>query len=485
MANDLTDDLYRGGSVFCDCIGGVYLMIHVHLIGIGGTGISSIARVLLERGYKVSGSDRVLSPLAMELQAVGVTVYEGHQAANIQEADLVVRSSAIPDDNTEVQAALASGIPVMKRAEFLGDLMADDFSIAVAGSHGKTTTSAMMAWALTSLQQDPTYILGGVSNNLKTNAHAGSGKYFVIEADEYDRMFLGLNPDVALLTNVGYDHPDCFPTVGAYESAFRDFIRKTKPGGMVVACEPDAKRLHLIDDLPATIHGITFGFSQDADYRAMNLKMNDRGCFNFDVFASNGGKQLAVVSMTIPGEHNVLNALGVFSALHQLGFGADHIAGALGSFLGTGRRFEIVGEVSGVTVVDDYAHHPAKIKATLAAARNRFPGRRIIAVWQPHTFSRTKALASEFAAAFENADLVLVSEIYASREKLEAYSSNEVVKSITNTDARYIASLPEISSFLIHEVRSEDVIIVLSAGDANQVCNDVLSALQERKGYNG
>jgi UDP-N-acetylmuramate--alanine ligase len=254
---------------------------------------------------------------------------------------------------------------------------------------------------------------------------------------------------------------------------------------MVVACEPDAKRLHLIDDLPATIHGITFGFSRDADYRAMNLEMNDRGCFNFDVFASNGGKQLAVVSMSIPGEHNVLNALGVFSALHQLGFDANQIALALGSFLGTGRRFEIVGEVSGVTVVDDYAHHPAKIKATLAAARNRFPGRRIIAVWQPHTFSRTKALAPEFAAAFENADMVLVSEIYASREKLEAYSSNEVVKSITNADARYIASLPEISSFLIHEVRSEDVIIVLSAGDANQVCNDVLSALQERKGYNG
>ncbi len=460
-------------------------MTHVHLIGIGGTGISSIARVLLERGYKVSGSDRVLSPLAKELQALGVAVYEGHQAANIQDADLVVRSSAIPDDNAEVIAALGSGIPVLKRADFLGDLMADDFSFAVAGSHGKTTTSAMLAWVLTSLQQDPTFILGGVSKNMNTNAHAGSGKYFVIEADEYDRMFLGLNPDVILLTNVGYDHPDCFPTVGEYEFAFRDFIKQTKSNGMLVANEADAKRLHLIEDLPTAIHGTTYGFSQDANYQAANLELNNLGCFNFEVLTSAAGKKLAAVNMSIPGEHNVLNALGVFSVLHQLGFAADLIAVALGSFLGTGRRFEIVGEVSGITIIDDYAHHPAKIQATLAAAKNRFPGRRIIAVWQPHTYSRTKALASEFSASFENADLVIVSEVYASREKLEAYSSNEIVKAITNTEARYFASLPEISAYLVQKLHSGDVMIVLSAGDANQICTDVISSLLERKVNNG
>ena len=460
-------------------------MTHVHLIGIGGTGISSIARVLLERGYKVSGSDRVLSPLARELQAVGVAVFEGHQAANIQGADLIVRSSAIPDDNAEVQAALASGIPVLKRADFLGNLMAEDFSIAVAGSHGKTTTSAMMAWVLTSLKQDPTFILGGVSKNLNTNAHAGSGKYFVIEADEYDRMFLGLNPDVTLLTNIGYDHPDCFPTIGEYELAFRDFIKKTKSNGLLAANESDAKRLRLIEDLPATIHGITYGFSQEANYQAANLKLNELGCFNFEVLSSADGKILVSVNMSVPGEHNVLNALGVFSVLHQLGFAAELIAESLGTFLGTGRRFEIVGEVSGIIIIDDYAHHPAKIKATLAAAKNRFPGRRIIAVWQPHTYSRTKALASEFSASFDNANMVIVSEIFASREKLEPYSANEVVRNITSTEARYIPSLPEITSFLTRELRSGDVLIVLSAGDANQVCIDVLSALQERKVNNG
>jgi UDP-N-acetylmuramate--alanine ligase len=320
---------------------------------------------------------------------------------------------------------------------------------------------------------------------LNTNAHAGSGIYFVIEADEYDRMFLGLNPDVILLTNVGYDHPDCFPTIGEYELAFRDFIKKTKSNGMLVAIESDAKRLHLVEDLPATVNAITYGLSQDADYQAANLKLNSLGCFNFEVLTPTDGKKLAAVKMSIPGEHNVLNGLGVFSVLHQMGFAADLIAGALGSFLGTGRRFEIVGEVSGITIIDDYAHHPAKIKATLAAARNRFPGRRIIAVWQPHTFSRTKALASEFAASFVNADLVIVSEIYASREKLESYSSKEVVKSISNKNTKFIASLPEITSFLISELRSGDVIIVLSAGDANQVCTDVLSSLLERKVNNG
>ncbi len=343
----------------------------------------------------------------------------------------------------------------------------------------------MMAWVLTSLKQDPTYILGGVSNNLKTNAHAGSGKYFVIEADEYDRMFLGFNPDVILLTNVGYDHPDCFPSVESYESAFREFVRNTKPGGLLVASQPDASRLHILENLPAAVQGISYGFSQDANYQATGLKLNNMGCFNFEVITSSIGKSLAAVSMSIPGEHNVLNALGVFAVLHQLGFAAEKIASALGSFLGTGRRFEIVGEVSGITIIDDYAHHPAKIKATLAAAKNRFPGRRIIAVWQPHTYSRTKALAAEFSASFENADLVIVSEIYASREKVEPYSSIEVVKSIANTEARYIASIPEISAFLVRELHPGDVVIILSAGDANQVCTDVLTALQERKGYNG
>lgn len=453
-------------------------MTHVHLIGIGGTGISSIARVLLERGYTVSGSDRLLSTLAQELQAAGVQVFEGHAASQIDGADVVVRSSAIPDDNVEVQAALAKGIPVLKRADFLGSLMQQNTSIAVAGTHGKTTTSAMLAWVLTSLAQDPSYILGGVSLNLKNNAHAGKGKFFVVEADEYDRMFLGLEPDVILFTSIGYDHPDCFPTVADYEEAFRQFTRRLKPGGLIIGNTADAARLKLFAGTLPHNSGKTYGFEATADYQARELKLNAQGAFTYT--AAKSGHPLATVALAVPGEHNVLNSLGVLATLAELGYEPAAIAEALHTFLGTGRRFEVVGDISGITVIDDYAHHPAKIQATLAAAKSRFGGHRIIAVWQPHTYSRTKALAAEFIESFHNADLVVVSEIYASREKAESYSAREVAQAITYTRCKFISSLKEISSFLLSELRPQDVLLVLSAGDANQICSDVLNGLKER-----
>ncbi len=454
-------------------------MTHVHLIGIGGTGISSIARVLLEKGYTVSGSDRVLSALANDLGVAGATVFAGHAADNIDGADIVVRSSAIPDDNVEVQAARAKGIPVLKRSEFLGSLLHEYKSIAVAGSHGKTTTSAMLAWALVALDQHPSYILGGVSSNLKNNAQAGKGSLFVVEADEYDRMFLGLNPDVILFTSIGYDHPDCFPTPADYEEAFREFVARLKPQGLIIMNAEDAARLHMFENAPASHQGFTYGLSAGANYQAKNLQVNSAGGFSYDIYKQND--VLARVQLQVPGEHNVFNSLGVFAVLHQLGFEPAKIAAALSQFSGTGRRFEIVGEAAGVTVVDDYAHHPAKIQATLSAARSRFPHRRIVAVWQPHTFSRTRALADDFAASFHDADLVIVSEIYASREKSEGYSAIEVARQISYTESRFIPSLSEISSFLAKKLQPGDVLIVLSAGDANQICSDVLAHLSERK----
>lgn len=454
-------------------------MTHVHLIGIGGTGISSIARVLLEKGYQVSGSDRVLSSLALDLRTAGVTVFSGHAPENISGADIVVRSSAIPDNNVEVLAALAAGIPVQKRSEFLGTLLSQHKSLAVAGSHGKTTTSAMLAWSLTSLGQDPSYILGGVSNNLHNNAHAGSGQHFVIEADEYDRMFLGLNPDVILFTAIGYDHPDCFPTPADYEQAFHQFAACLKPHGLMVAPVEDSSRLKIFASAPDSHRAYTYGLSDDALYQAKDLKVNDAGGFSFRILFN--GSELARADLKVPGEHNTMNALGVFAVLHQLGFSPVKIAEALSQFTGTGRRFEIVGEVSGITVVDDYAHHPAKIQATLAAARNRFPARRIVAVWQPHTYSRTRTLAEDFAASFHNADVVIVSEIYASREKPEEFSSRQVAENITYTETHFVPSLPEINAILAKKLQRGDVLIVLSAGDANQVCSEVLATLSERK----
>jgi UDP-N-acetylmuramate--alanine ligase len=453
-------------------------MTHVHLIGIGGTGISSIARVLLEKGYTVSGSDRVLSSLAVDLRTSGVTVFEGHSASNINGADIVVRSSAIPDDNVEVKEAHLKGIPVLKRSDFLGSLMSQNFGIAIAGSHGKTTTSAMMAWALTYFGEDPSYILGGVSKNLKNNAHAGKGSQFVIEADEYDRMFLGLQPDVILLTNIGYDHPDCFPTPKDYEDAFRQFIQRLKPGGILVINSSDESRLSLSKSNVGAKGLLTYGLDSSAMFKASNLKVNARGGYTFDVMVKN--ETVTSIELAVPGEHNVLNLLGVFAVLYQLGYSPVKIASGLNAFEGTGRRFEIVSEINGITVIDDYAHHPAKIQATLAAARNRFPGKRIIAVWQPHTYSRTKALEEDFIQSFHNADLVVVSEIYASREKIEAYTSETVALQITYTRSKYFRTLPEISKFLLSELKKDDVLIVLSAGDANQICTDVITGLNER-----
>jgi len=454
----------------------------IHLIGIGGTGMSSIARVLLEQGWAVSGSDRLLSPLALELRAAGALIYEGHDSRHVQGVDLVVRSSAINDENPEVAAAVRLGIPVMKRQEFISELSKDRMCIAVAGSHGKTTTSTMMAWSLAQLGLDPGYILGGVSRDLGNNARAGTGEHFVIEADEYDYMFLGLIPAVILLSNVEYDHPDCFPTVEKYQAAFSTFVNQLEPGGLLVTNADDPGSLSKLTDAPASARVVTYGLTTSADYTAVDVKPNTMGGFEFIVQANPLQKTVASVSLRVPGIHNVRNALGVLAALHALGFPVQQVAQALSAYTGSGRRFEVIAEVDGITIVDDYAHHPSKITATLSAARARYPNRRIIAVWQPHTYSRTQALEVDFINAFHDADLVIVTAIYAAREAAQAYTSAQLVKKIDYVSARYIPLIPAVVDFLLENLQPGDVLIVLSAGDADQVCREVKVRLHERKG---
>ena len=459
-------------------------MKHVHLIGIGGTGMSSIARVLLERGYTVSGSDRVLSPLASDLQKMGIKVSIGHSAANIQGADTVVRSSAITDDNTEVQAARQAGIPVLKRGEFLPILMKDQAGIAVAGTHGKTTTSSMLAWVLYRLNYDPTFILGGVSLNLGLNAHAGKGRYFVIEADEYDRMFLGLKPQVELITNVEYDHPDCFPTPVAYRLAFEQFVECLQPNGLLIINYDDHGSANLKDHLSANSRSYSCGLRPGADYLAANIRANSIGGSTFDVLFNGSGEKsetLTVVSLQIPGEHNVRNALQVIATLHQMGVPVNQAAQSLSEFKGTGRRFELVGEADGVSIINDYAHHPTKIRATLAAARSRYAGRRLIAVWQPHTFSRTQALESQFMNSLTNADMVLVTEVFGAREQSSTYSAQNLVEKMGKENVLFEATLSETTEKLMQILVPGDVLVVLSAGDADQICYDVLKQLKERE----
>lgn len=459
-------------------------MTHVHFIGIGGSGLSAIARLLNESGYAVTGSDRAISSFAADLQAAGLTIYIGHHPRNVQGADWVVRSSAIPDDNVEVTAAQQAGIPVYKRADFLGKLMQDKFGIAVAGTHGKTTTTAMIAFTLSELGRNPSFIVGGVMSNYGVNARAGKGNPFVIEADEYDRMFLGLKPRIEVITNLEHDHPDCYPTFDDMFTAFESFVSLLPNDGTLIGCVEDAGAASLISRARRAGRNV-IAYSIQAELtinapqwvQARALKPNERGGFDFDVTANVGALASTRVSLQVPGEHNVRNALAALSVVAALGLSFKDAASALRKFTGTARRFEIKGEKKGVIVVDDYAHHPTEIRATLAAARARYPNHRIWAVWQPHTYSRTKALFHEFSRAFNDADEVIVTEIFPSREPKQEFSSAEVVSAMPHSSARFIASLEETTKYLLKHLKHNDILLVLSAGDADQISANVLAGL--------
>jgi UDP-N-acetylmuramate--alanine ligase len=461
-------------------------MKRVHFIGIGGSGLSAIARLLKESGYEVTGSDRTLSPFAIALQSDGVTIYIGHHPRNVAGADMVIRSSAIPENNPEVAAARQEGIPVYKRADFLGQLMSDRTGIAVAGTHGKTTTTAMIAWTLYAMKRDPSFIVGSTLNNLKVNARAGKGTPFVIEADEYDRMFLGLKPHIAVVTNLEHDHPDCYPTFEDMYAAFQDFVNLLPLDGTLIVSAEDEGAVSLLSHarhkglsvLSYSVQG-EMTINSPQWMQARTLKPNRRGGFDFSAMTNMGTSATSVVniSLQVPGEHNVRNALAALSVIAVMGLPLQEAADALGEFTGTSRRFEVRGDVKGVTVIDDYAHHPTEIRATLAGAKARYPGRRIWAVWQPHTYSRTQTLFVEFSRAFNDADEVLVTEIYASREAKQDFSSAEVVGAMPHSSARYTGSLEDTTKYLLGHLRSGDVLLVLSAGDADQISTDVLERL--------
>jgi UDP-N-acetylmuramate--alanine ligase len=454
-----------------------------HFIGIGGTGLSAIARVLVERGEHVSGSDREPSPLAESLRQLGVAVTYGHAAANINGATRVLRSSAVTEDNVEVQAALTKGLPVYRRAEFLGEMLADQQLIAVAGSHGKTTTTAMVAWMLSALNQKPGYILGSVAQNLGANAAAGAGRLFVIEADEYDYMFLGLKPKIALVTNVEHDHPDLFPTEGEFKEAFRRFVDGTQPGGTLIACADDAGALQLLSYAGELgIEHRSYAHSHNgADYKAADLQPKAGAGYSFSAFHND--ILLADIQLQVPGEHNVLNALGALAVADALGLDLREAAMALGDFRGTGRRFEERGEAGGVLIVDDYAHHPTEIRTTLAAARARYPQRRIWAIWQPHTFSRTQTLWPAFAAAFADADRVLVTDVYASREQRpNGFDMNALTAQIpAQHPAFFAANFADAKQILHSELASGDLLIIMSAGDAINLSAEIFAELQQKE----
>jgi UDP-N-acetylmuramate--alanine ligase len=456
---------------------------HIHIIGIGGTGMSAIARVLLEQGFNISGSDAKLNALTDALERDGASVYEGHHPANIAGAEMVLVSSSINTQNPEIAAALSRNIPVYKRSDIIGTLMSGQAVIGVAGTHGKTTTTGMVTHILRETGQQPSYIVGGTLNNTNTNAGVGAGRAFVIEADEYDYMFLGLKPNIAIITNVEYDHPDFFTTPEMLYEAFRRYAALVPSDGLLVMCADSLQaRAVLPTQNPPNV--LTYGVqSPTADWRAVNLRMED----DHSVFEVQRGEQtLGTVRLQLFGAHNVANALAALIAADAQGVAFADAAAALTSFTGSGRRFEVRGELHSaqgtITVLDDYAHHPTAIRATLEAVRARYPNRAVWAVWQPHTYSRTQALLGEYLSAFTAADAVLVTDVYGAREQATAdtITSAQVVAQIKHRYARHTPKLIDALDALDIAVSAPAVIVVMSAGDANQICSEFLNRRQAR-----
>lgn len=452
---------------------------HIHFVGIGGAGLSAIARILLERGFRVSGSDHYPNVLTDALAHDGATVYAGHDAAHIQGADMVIISSAIKD-NPEIEAARAAGIPIYKRQDIMAALMDGLHVIAVAGTHGKTTTTALITHLMRETGFDPSYIVGGIMSNTKTNAGVGKGDIFVIEADEYDNMFLGLRPDVIVLTSLEYDHPDFFKSPQDMVDSFRRFVDLLRPNGHIFANIDDPLMRVLLDSYNGLVG--TYGFSENALYRAANIYVDMDGYTVFDVLARDVNQpehtRMGTVRLALPGRHNVLNALAALFTATIEGIGRPNLISrqiydALEIFTGTGRRFEVRGQRGGVIVIDDYAHHPTAIKATLSAARERYAGHSIWAVWQPHTFSRTRELLEEYALAFDAADHVIVTDLYPARElPPEGVTTTQFTAGIVSKiQHRSITHAPTFDQAVdaLQAAQEPAVIVIMSAGDAPQV----------------
>ncbi len=399
-------------------------------------------------------------------------------------------SSAVPEDNPEVLAAQTAGIPVVKRAAFLGPLMEGLHGIGVAGTHGKTTTTGMIATLLLRVGMDPSLIIGGrlavgPAEGLPTStivALAGEGP-FVIEADEYDRMFLGLRLEVAVVTNVEWDHVDCYPTPAAFARGFSQFVGRLPHNGLLVVCADDPGALALREAVRPGVQVWTYGLAEGADWQARNLTTNTSGGLDAEVWHAD--QQVATLSLPVPGRHNVRNALAALAVAHWHGIKDQRAAIMLRDFRGAGRRFEMIGDADGVRVIDDYAHHPTEVAATLSAARLRFANRQIWAVFQPHTFSRTQALLHDYVHSFDDADHVLFLDIYAAREKIDLGMHSRILAEIVDhPDARYIGAIENAVAYLLEHVAPDDIVITMSAGDGNLVGRLLLDSLREREKRN-
>lgn len=440
---------------------------HIHFVGIGGIGMSGIAEVLLNLGYKVSGSDTKPSPITERLANLGGVIREGHLPDHVQEADVVVISSAVHSDNPEVAEAKRLGIPVIPRAEMLAELMRLKYGIAVAGSHGKTTTTSMVATVLDRGGFDPTIVVGGRLNTLGSNARLGRGDFLVAEADESDRSFLKLTPTIAVLTNIDREHMDHYADLSDLKQAFIQFANKVPFYGAAVVCLDDVGVREILPRIERPV--ITYGTSTQADVVATKVAQSGLGS---SMTVRYQGKELGALKLRVPGRHNILNALAAVAVGLDLDLDFPVIAAALEGFQGADRRFQVKGEVNSIMVVDDYGHHPTEVRATLAAAKS-LDDRRLIVVFQPHRYTRTQDLFEEFSHAFYDADLLLVTDIYGAGEPvIEGVSAENLVENIKrygHKKAMHVANFDEALRYLGAQATPGDIIITLGAGDVWKV----------------
>ncbi len=449
---------------------------NIHFIGIGGSGMSGIAEVLVNLGFKVTGSDLASNAVTARLQAAGATVYQGHQKENLTDADVVVVSSAVNEANPEVKEARARKLPVVPRALMLAELMRFRQGIAVAGTHGKTTTTSLIASILAEAGMDPTYVIGGKLESANANAKLGTGEYIVAEADESDASFLHLTPVMAVVTNIDADHMDTYEhSFDKLKTAFVDFLQQLPFWGMAVVCVDDANIREILPRVTKPV--MTYGFSEEARIRAINV-VADNGQMHFTVQRINGVTTEFDVTLNLPGKHYVQNALAAIAIASELNVPDAAIVKALKEFKGVGRRFERYGEVKAktggtFTLIDDYGHHPVEMQAVIAAARGAFPDRRLVLAFQPHRYTRTRDCFEDFVRVLSSADAVLLTEVYPAGEApIVAADGRSLVRAVRvagKVEPLFLETTNELPQAILSAAKDGDVVIVMGAGSIGQV----------------
>jgi len=454
---------------------------HIHMVGIGGIGMSGIAEILLQRNYKVTGSDNSLGETTERLQELGATVYEGHDEKNIEGADVVVYTSAVKaSENIETKTALDRQIPVIKRAEMLAELMRMKYGIGIAGTHGKTTTTTMTGHVIQDGAFDPTIIVGGRVHSFdKTNAVVGSGDIIIVEADEFDRTFLRLSPSMAVITNIEAEHLDIYKDLDDVKNAFIQFANKVPFYGVVVVCLDDPAVRSILPEIERRT--ISYGFTPQAQVRAINIKKE--GFYsNFTVLYED--KILGEIRLRAPGDHNVKNSLAAVAVGLELGMSFENIKTGLERFQGVYRRFQKKAEINDILVVDDYAHHPTEVQASISAARNGWNEKRIVAVFQPHLYSRTQKMYQEFGLSFFDAEVLVVTDVYPSREEpIEGVNGKliaDTAKKYGHRDVHYVEDKNQLPPKLEEISQPGDIIITMGAGDIYRYCEKFVTQLEKQ-----